>query len=776
MPVSSRARRVLLSGAATLAGAAVLFPGAILRGESFFERDLNVDWYQRLEVLARCVREGSWPVWDPSVGFGYPLLADPGAQILYPGAWLVYPLPTSIGYTVFVLGHLLLAAFGMAGLARALGAGRAGAVAAALLFALSGPMQSMVNLRHHLAGAAWMPWVLLGVDRVVRAPRTTTVLALAAAASLQVLAGSPDVSAMTLVLAAGWVLVRLAARLRRRRPTGGAVGAVLVCALLVVGITAMQWQPALDVLSRSSRRSLPEDVRTAWSIPVQGLWRTIVPLDPARVPFEPERWSRLFDRPQPPFLFSIYLGLPALVLGAAALVARRRRRRALVLLALLAGAVGFAMGPHAPLYLPLASAVPLLQIFRYPSKVMVVAALAAALLGGLGAGALGRGRLSPRRLALLAVLGLAAGVVAWAGGRSLGLAGWPLGSFLAAGASVVLALSAGARLSPRFGSTALVALAAADLLAAHSGLNATAPVGLVLDPPPTVALVDRSFGRRLYVYDYHSVPGAPERLLGRVDPYPSAAPPAGVDNRWYNFLARTLYLPAPSGGLFGLENSYDLDLRGLDGRDLNDLTFFLRRVEGTPVETRLLRMGAVGTVLSLHRRGFEGLRLERALPSLFPEPILVWRVPDAQPRSWVVGRTRVADGRAAFDALLDPGFEPSGEAVLAGGPGLAGSAPFAGTSRLLALHPDRVRALAEASAPGLLVLADAYDPGWTATVDGRPAPVLRANVAFRGVPVPAGRHEVEMVYRPRAVLRGLALTFASLLVACAALVVARRRA
>jgi hypothetical protein len=155
-------------------------------------------------------------------------------------------------------------------------------------------------------------------------------------------------------------------------------------------------------------------------------------------------------------------------------------------------------------------------------------------------------------------------------------------------------------------------------------------------------------------------------------------------------------------------------------------------------------------LLSLHRRGFEGLRLERALPSLFPDPILGWCVPEAQPRSG-----------AAFDALLDPGFEPSAEPILAGGPGLSGSARFTGTSRLLVLRPDRVRVEVEASEPGLLVLADAYDPGWTATVNGRAATALRANVAFRAVPVPAGRHEVEMVYRPPAVVQGLALTLAA---------------
>ena len=71
---------------------------------------------------------------------------------------------------------------------------------------------------------------------------------------------------------------------------------------------------------------------------------------------------------------------------------------------------------------------------------------------------------------------------------------------------------------------------------------------------------------------------------------------------------------------------------------------------------------------------------------------------------------------------------------------------------------DRVRLDVELSAPGYAVLVDAFDPGWRATVDGAEAPVLRANVGFRAVPVGAGRHAVELLYRPRALLLGLAIT------------------
>ena len=56
----------------------------------------------------------------------------------------------------------------------------------------------------------------------------------------------------------------------------------------------------------------------------------------------------------------------------------------------------------------------------------------------------------------------------------------------------------------------------------------------------------------------------------------------------------------------------------------------------------------------------------------------------------------------------------------------------------------------EADSPdgGFVVLNDLWHPWWFAEIDGKPAPILRANVLFRAVAVPPGRHTVRFVFRP----------------------------
>jgi uncharacterized membrane protein YfhO len=98
-------------------------------------------------------------------------------------------------------------------------------------------------------------------------------------------------------------------------------------------------------------------------------------------------------------------------------------------------------------------------------------------------------------------------------------------------------------------------------------------------------------------------------------------------------------------------------------------------------------------------------------------------------------------------------------------PTVSGSAP-AGQVEIVRRDPNSVTLQAHLARPGYIVLLDRYDPNWRATLDGRPAPVLRANQIFRAVYAGAGSHQLRFDYRQRGLRPGLIIslvTFATLI-------------
>jgi hypothetical protein len=170
-------------------------------------------------------------------------------------------------------------------------------------------------------------------------------------------------------------------------------------------------------------------------------------------------------------------------------------------------------------------------------------------------------------------------------------------------------------------------------------------------------------------------------------------------------------------------------------------------------------MGAVDYVVALHDPGLPGLIGERSLPSVFREPIRLLRVADPLPRAYLVDRSLVAPEPTSFYVVGDAKFDPGLEVVLPTRQRpLEPQAGFSGGARIVRRLADRVELDVVATGEGYLVLVEAFDAGWTATVDGRPSEVLRANVLFRGVRVPPGRHTVVFAYRPLSVVLGLLLS------------------
>ena len=152
-----------------------------------------------------------------------------------------------------------------------------------------------------------------------------------------------------------------------------------------------------------------------------------------------------------------------------------------------------------------------------------------------------------------------------------------------------------------------------------------------------------------------------------------------------------------------------------------------------------------------------------------------------QPRvSVVTDWTVVPGGVEALRVVLEPGFDPGTMAVVEGDEGSAGPASPGSPGRAIhrEVSPEDVHITAGATAPSIVVVRNAWAQGWSATVDGRPAPVLRTDYFLQAVPVPAGSHEIRLTYRDPMIGRGLALSgmvWLALLAAFAAAALAGRR-
>jgi len=137
---------------------------------------------------------------------------------------------------------------------------------------------------------------------------------------------------------------------------------------------------------------------------------------------------------------------------------------------------------------------------------------------------------------------------------------------------------------------------------------------------------------------------------------------------------------------------------------------------------------------------------------------------DGPPRAFVVHRARILDDKAAIAAMKDPAFRPEEEVILAPGGQVGLSLDATGENvEILSYEPERIVISAELAEEGYLVLTDAHYPGWRAVVDGLEVPIYRANLLFRAVYLPAGRHRVEFIYEPLSLKVGAAISLITLL-------------
>jgi len=150
--------------------------------------------------------------------------------------------------------------------------------------------------------------------------------------------------------------------------------------------------------------------------------------------------------------------------------------------------------------------------------------------------------------------------------------------------------------------------------------------------------------------------------------------------------------------------------------------------------------------------------------------VWIYENPNVLPRAYVSHHVETVTDEEALARLRNKDFDPW-HSVLVPLPVSPELQALTETPRLSSISPasvveyspHKVIVDVQTAAPGILVLSDAWYPGWYSTVDGQDADILRINHALRGVYVDNGTHRVEFRFRPPSLYLGATFSFGALL-------------
>ena len=726
---------------------------------------------------------GHVPLWNPEIFGGMPFVGGMSGDVLYPTTWLRLVLPTHVAMNLGFVIHYVLAALFTYVFLRCWRVSWASAVVGGLAYQLAGVVGSYVSPGHDgkLFVTTMLPLMLIGLTIGVRDRRLEGYAVVAVAVGLIMLSPHPQMAQYAL-LAGGLFTLYLtlgdgSVKTGRERIVALTLAALAVA--LGVGVSAIQYLPFYAYIPYSPRDSSVLH-NFAWSSAYAIPWAHVPELVIPR--FTGERFNNTYWGPNGTKLHSEYLGLLVVALAVVGAADRSRRRMILWL-----GGIGLlfllvALGSATPFFRLWWEVVPFSKSMRAPGMALFIVAFVTAVLAAFGVDRVASGgapRFVPSGLiigGLVAMLGLtgAFGAMAESLGRNVEASlGLPNGGAMAIAAARTLLWSA-----PVAG---LALAAAAGITLAHRrrlvGPRVLAGV-LVTLVGTDLWLNDRAFWNysdaphELFAGDaiktrLRSIP-RPFRVWD-VEVYPGAALMADDISQLYGHHGNEPHafdvVNARVGESLTFERAGDPQI--LDLFAVNYLIIESSLVpESVPGFRRTLSNVATSS-------GVTATLLEREQPIGYARFIPVAAVP-ASPAQ--IAAT-VVDPRFRIDrvVLLD-----SAAGVT---PGVIPSPPPTAASVAVAVtdwKPGAMRiTLGGTGAPssGYVLVSENWDAEWQATVDGKPARVLRGDGTLITVPVPSGARQVWLSYEGRAYARGRTVTMLSLLVVTLGLVVppVRRR-
>lgn len=721
---------------AVAAGPLVLFGPMLVRGEALFWGAPLLQFTPWREYALDALRAGDFPLWNPLVGMGAPLMANYQSAFFYPPNWLLLALGVPVGQTVLVMLHLIWAGVGMSALIRSLDGRPLAQAVGGIAFSLSGYLVARGGFLSINAAAAWLPWVILAVRQLAagvaaakdRGRPWRAILFLAGVLAMQWLAGHAQTAWYSLIMAAIWGVWELRSR---RASWGSMASAVALAGALAFAAAAVQLLPTAEYLILSQRAgAVDRQLAMTYSFWPWRLLGLLLP-DLYGSPVTGDFWGygNYWED-------ALYIGiLPLLLAIAAGWRALRGRYPAVParMLVIVAGAVLLlALGENTPLFPFLYDNVPSFSLFQAPTRWNLLFVFALALLAGLGADQWGAA--SGRSLYWLRLLTAGSGVIAVAAlagaavlpevrnsfVRAFSIAG--VGLFL----SGILAL-----LLPRVRaggwSAAILTFVIVDLVIAGAGLNPGAPLALTRGSSGLVDQIPPD--GRIYM-----------------DPRVEDQLKFHRSFRFDRFDALDDWKAVRD---WGLPNTAVLD-RIPSANNFDPLrpgrfeAWMSELAQATPERQRQL--------LALMGVGSAALEYEDEI-----EPTYA-RVPGHARARILEAVVPVVGESQALRLVIAGDLDLSREGIVEGWPTSNPPRGQPGTVAITSQGPNRVSLSVDVPGGGWLLLADTWYPGWRASVDGRAVDIYRVNYLFRGLWLEPGASSAEFSYHPGTFQLGLVLT------------------
>ena len=722
--------------------------------------DAKNHFYPQLRFLAAALHDGQSVAWAPYIYSGHPQLADPQALIFAPGMLLLALLDSAPSFgrmDAVMLTSLLLGGFGVLLIFKRSGWRLEGGLIGALAFIFGGAASARLQHTSLILSYSLLPLALWFLMQALDRRSVPYALGFGVAAATMAVGRDQAAFMGSLVLAGHAIYAWLAAPRRfaylRSRAVPLAVAAVTGAALLALPLLL-----TAEMVARSNRAAIAYEAATAGSLTPWSLLTLAVPnffgaLSDIEKYWGPQSfhwrdWANETDRT----INFLYMGaIPAVLVAWHGLAGRRLGAREVrFFVIVLAVALVYALGQYTPLFRALFE-FPGVALYRRPADAVFIVGFALAVLGGYFAHRLfadGLPRLSRAAwiaLGVGAASAIAAGLALAATHQGLGAAAIAVAWALGFGASAVAAIALAARWRARalLAALPLAVVMTADLARHNAGtslnaldradyapLDPTRPNALAADLAARLA-ADRAAGRRYRV-----------EILGLGGAWQNAPLAFRLEaTLGYNPLRWADYETATGAGETAhLEKRAFTPLFPGYRSAMADLLGIRYIAAGVPIETLDPKLGP-GDLPLVARIG----------------NAYVYENPRALPRARFAAAIAVADTKRVIETGEWPA-DPREAAVLERKPpewpfALGAAAPDATGPEVASViietyRHDEVIVAVTAPRPGMLVLHDLFHPAWRARLDEAPVAVYRANVLFRAVYVPAGRHTVRFTYHP----------------------------